>query len=255
MDPLKLLRRIGLTEYEARAYLSLARLGPSTVKEVVMESKLPRNKAYETLQKLEEKNKVASLPVSPRKYKITNPELIKEDVLELSNSVNSLIKLIEQPRVKEFRDLFWVMKGKKAIVEKLAAENAKVQKEIIGCNKLSRVMYRNIRSMKAAVDRGIKIRLICTFEKKKISSYNAWLKTGAEIRVFNQKMFGPLLPRIAVFDGTSARLTIGRPEVQKDEDYITLWTESKAFSQMLRNHFMNMWKNSEPIEKYIRTVK
>ena len=255
MDSIKLLRRIGMTEYEARAYLSLARLGPSTVREVVLESKLPRNKAYEALQRLEEKNKVASLPVSPRKYKITNPESIKEDVLELSNSVNSLIKLIEQPKAKEFKDLFWVIKGKKAIVEKLSAENAKTQKEIISCNKLSRVLYKNIRSMKAAVERGVKIRLICTFEKNKTDSYRTWMKTGAQIRVFNEKLFGPLLPRITVFDGNSARLTIGRPEVQKDEDYITLWTESKAFSQMLRNHFNNMWKNSKPIEKYIKTGK
>ena len=57
MDSIKLLRRIGMTEYEARAYLSLARLGPSTVREIVLESKLPRNKAYEALQRLEEKNK------------------------------------------------------------------------------------------------------------------------------------------------------------------------------------------------------
>ena len=159
---------------------------------------------------------------------------------ELNKSVNSLIKLIEQPKITEFRDLFWVIKGKKAIVEKLAVENKKTRKEILSCNKLSRVLYKNIRILKAAVDRGVKIKMICTFEKNKINSYRAWMKTGAEIRVLNEKLFGPLLPRISVFDGDKARLTIGRPEVQKDEDYITLWTESKAFAQMLRTHFLNM---------------
>ena len=252
MDQLKLLRKLGLTEYESRAYLSLARLGPSTVKEIVLDSKLPRNKAYESLQKLEEKNKVISLPVSPRKYKITDPESFKEETLDLTKSVDSLIKLIEQPKTNEFRDLFWIIKGQKAIQEKLAAHNAKAKKEILTCNRLSRILYKNIRVMKESVDRGIKVKMICVFDKNKVQIYNAWLKTGAKIRVFNEKLFGPLLPRMCVFDGTIARLTIGKPEIKNPEDYITIWTESKAFSQMLRSHFLNMWKNSEPVEKYLK---
>jgi sugar-specific transcriptional regulator TrmB len=251
MEHIKLLKRLGLTEYESRAYLSLAKLGPSTVKEIVLDSKLPRNKAYEVLQRLEEKNKVLSLPVSPRKYKINNPELFKEEVNDLSKSVHSLIKLIEQPKITEFKDLFWVIKSKKAIEEKLAIQNTKAKKEILGCNKLSKILYKNIRTMKEAVNRRVKVKMICTLDKNKISSYKAWLKTGAKIRVFNEKLFGPLLPRITVFDGEIARLTIGKPEVKNEEEYITLWTESKAFSQMLKNHFINMWNNSEPIEKYI----
>lgn len=107
--------------------------------------------------------------------------------------------------------------------------------------------------MKEAVDRRVKVKMICTFDKNKISSYEAWLKTGARIRVFNENLFGPLLPRITIFDGGNARLTIGKPEVKEEKDYITLWTESKAFSQMLKNHFMNMWKNSKPIERYIKS--
>ena len=107
--------------------------------------------------------------------------------------------------------------------------------------------------MKEAIDGGINVKMICTFEENKIPSYKAWLKTGAKIRVFNEKLFGPLLPRISIFDGTIARLTIGKPEVKNEEEYITIWTESKAFAQMLRSHFMNMWKDSKPIEQYIKT--
>lgn len=253
MEQLKLLQKLGLTEYEARAYLSLARLGPSTVREIVQESKLPRNKAYESLQRLEQQNKVISLPVSPKKYKITNPENFKDEVVDLTDSVNSLIKLIEQPKTIEFKDLFWVIKSKKAIEEKLAIQNTKVKKEILSCNRLSKILYKNIRTMKEAVDRGVKVKMICTFEKNKINSYQSWLSTGAEIRIFNEKMFGPLLPRISIMDGEIARLTIGTPEVKNEEDYLTLWTESRVFAKMLKNHFLNMWNNSEPIEKYLKS--
>jgi HTH-type transcriptional regulator, sugar sensing transcriptional regulator len=249
METIKVLQKLGLTEYEARAYLSLAKLGPSTVREIVLDSQLPRNKAYESLQRLEQQNRVISLPVSPKKYKISNPEIFKEEVVSLNDSVNSLIKLIEQPKTLEFKDLFWVIKSKKAIEEKLAVQNTKTKKEILSCNKLSKILYKNIRTMKEAVDRGVKVKMICTFEKEKIKSYKSWLSTGAKIRVFNEKMFGPLLPRISIMDGEIARLTIGKPEVKGEEDYLTLWTESRAFAQMLKNHFMNMWKNSEPIDR------
>lgn len=251
MDFIKLLMKLGYTEYEARAYLSLAKLGPSTVREIVMDSKLPRNKAYESLQRLEQKNKVISLPVSPKKFSIVNIEKLKEEVRELNHSIDSLIKIVEQPKSIEFKDLFWVIKGKKTIEEKLAIYNSKSKNEILSCNKLSKILYKNIRTMRDAVKRGVKVKMICTFEKNKISSYKEWLSTGAQIRVFNDKMFGPLLPRITVIDGEIARLTIGDPEVKKEEDYITLWTDSKAFSLMLKNHFLNMWKNSESIKKYL----
>lgn len=247
MDQIKLLKRFGLTEYEARAYLSLAKIGPSSVREIVLDSKLPRNKAYEALQRLEEKNKIVSLPISPRKYKIINPELLKEDAQEITNSVNELIKMVEQPKNSEFKDLFIVIKGKKAIEEKLAISNTKVKKEIFSCNNLSKILYKNIRAIEDAVKRGVKVKMICDFDEKNVESYKEWLSTGADIRVFNKKMFGPLLPRITILDGSIARLTIGSPEVKNEEEYITLWTESRAFSQMLRNHFLNMWKNSKPL--------
>jgi sugar-specific transcriptional regulator TrmB len=252
MEKIKVLQKLGLTEYEARAYLSLAKLGPSTVREIVLDSKLPRNKAYESLQRLEQQNKVVSLPISPKKYKITNPELFKQEIKELDKSVDLMIKLIEQPKTLEFKDLFWVIRSKKAIETKLAIQNTKTKKEILGCNKLSKILYKNICTMKEAVDLGVKVKMICTFDKNKSSVYKEWLKTGAKIRIFDKNKFGPLLPRITIFDGEIARLTTGKPEVQKEEDYLTLWTESKAFAQMLKKHFMNMWKNSEPIEKYLK---
>lgn len=251
MNHTKLLKRLGLTEYETRTYLALAKLGPSKVKDIVMDSNLPRNKTYEALQKLEQRNLIATLPVTPRKFKITNPEILEEEVKELNASVKSLKKLIANPIANEFKDLFWILKGQEAIREKLAIENMKAKREILACSTLSKKFYKNIRIMKACVEKGVNIKIICSFKQANIESYKAYLETGAQIRVFNEKVFGPLLPRITVFDENIARLTIGTPEVKKKEDYITLWTESKAFSIMLKNHFNNMWKKCKPIEQYM----
>ncbi|MGV8169274.1 MAG: TrmB family transcriptional regulator [Candidatus Nanoarchaeia archaeon] len=255
MDELSLLRKLGLTEYESKAYLALAKLGPSTVREIVRESKLPRNKAYEALQKLEETRKVVSLPTAPKKYKITNPEQFKEHVSELNTSVASLLKLIEQPKNSEIKEVFWILKGKKAIEDKLYFQNQKAKREILTCNKNPKLIYKNIRAISDAVKRDVKVKAIVIYDPKKLESHKAWMKAGAELRVFNEAKFGPLLPRITIFDSEVSRLTVGEPEIPNDEDYLTLWTESTSFSMMLKNHFMNMWRNSEPIEKYINKEK
>lgn len=248
MDPLALLRKLGFTDYEARAYLALAQLGPSTVREVVEESKLPRNKAYEALQRLEFKNKIAALPVTPKKYKIVNAESFKDEIKDLNNSIDNLIKAVQNPKKSELKDLFWIIKGKKAIQERLALENTKVKKEIVACNNLSTHLYKNLRAMEQAIKRGVKVKMICIFDEKRTNIYKEWLEIGTQIRIFDQNKFGPLLPRIGVFDGERARLTIGEPEVKREEDYITLWTESKAFARMLHTHFMTMWKECKPLK-------
>lgn len=252
MDKIKVLQKLGLTEYESRAYLSLANLGPSTVKEIVLDSKLPRNKAYEALQRLENRGKVISLPLSPRKYKITNPEALKEEADYISDSVKQLIKTIEQPKLKEFQDFFWVIKSQEAIRNKMAAQNEKSEKEILFCSTLSKPFYKNLRILDKAVKRKVNVKIICTFDEKLVDSYREYVKTGAEIRVFNKNKFGPLMPRISIFDRKIARLTVGSPEVKNAEDYITLWTESQAFALMLRNHFINMWKSCKPIKEYMK---
>jgi sugar-specific transcriptional regulator TrmB len=251
MDNIQLLRRLGLTEYEARAYISLAKLGPSTVTEVHLDSKIPRNKVYEALQRLEEKSRVMRLPVTPRKYRLSDPEQFRGDIQDLNKSLGSLIKLVRQPKTTEFREMFWVIRGQKAIQERFGSQGLNAKREILGCHNLSRILYKNIRNLKGAVERGVKVRFICSLYKEKIPAYRAWMTTGADIRVFNYEMFGPLLPRMTVFDGEIASLTIGKPEVKSPEDYLTLWTESRAFAQMLRNHFMNMWRHCKPIEKYL----
>lgn len=251
MNNRKLLQRLGLTEYESRAYLSLAKLGPSSVREIVLDSKLPRSKTYEALQKLEDQNKVVALPGSPKRYKITNHELLKEEIKDMADSMHMLIKKIETPKVTEYKDVFWVVKGRRSLIEKFAIENQKAKKEIFSCSELNKMLYKNMRIIKERAERGVKVRFITLFDKRNVKYYSAWLRAGAKIRVFNEEKFG-LLPRITIQDGVLGRITVGLPEVKKEEEYVTLWTDSIAFCNMLRHQFMYMWNNSQPIEKFLK---
>lgn len=251
MTQIKTLQKLGFTEYEARAYISLAKLGPSTVKEIVEESKLPRNKTYESLQKLEEKNRIISLPLSPKKFKITDPENLKNEADKIISSVKEIIETIKQPKSKEYKDMFWVIKSQKAITDKMASEMAKAQQEILGSATFSKPFYRNIRELQKAIKRGVKVKFISTFKKERIPVYKEYINIGVEMRIFNEKKFGPLMPRTGIYDKSKARLTIGNPEIKNQDDYITIWSESKTFSNTIRNQFFHMWQHAKPIEKYL----
>jgi sugar-specific transcriptional regulator TrmB len=49
------LRRLGMTEYEARIYLALIRMGPKKASEVSYFGQVPRTKTYSTIRELERK--------------------------------------------------------------------------------------------------------------------------------------------------------------------------------------------------------
>ena len=69
------LRDLGLSEYEARAYRSLLKTGPTTAKELSRVSDVPMGRIYDVLNSIEQYNLVRSQSASrPKKYVAVEPE-------------------------------------------------------------------------------------------------------------------------------------------------------------------------------------
>ena len=64
----KVLREVGLTEYETRAYLSLLERGAMTASEVSGHGGVPYSKVYETLNSLERKGWIEAERGRPSRY-------------------------------------------------------------------------------------------------------------------------------------------------------------------------------------------
>jgi HTH-type transcriptional regulator, sugar sensing transcriptional regulator len=75
------LTRLGLTSYEAKAYLALMRRDSSTAAEVARLSGLPRQRIYDVLASLVEKGLASSRPGGVVKYAPTAPELAIDSLL------------------------------------------------------------------------------------------------------------------------------------------------------------------------------
>lgn len=63
------MRELGLTEYQARVYLTLLDLGVSKASQVPSISRVPRTRIYSTMNQLHEKGLVEIIPESPIKYR------------------------------------------------------------------------------------------------------------------------------------------------------------------------------------------
>ena len=75
-DVIKHLMRLGLTEYEARAYVATVSLGEGTVNEISRESGVPRSRAYDVMERLAEKGFVEMGNTNPICYRANDPDRV-----------------------------------------------------------------------------------------------------------------------------------------------------------------------------------
>ena len=91
------LKLLGLTDYEEKVYITLAKSGKSSAGEISRESNVPYGKIYVILEKLEAKNLVNIIPEKTKKFIATSP---KNLIKTLENEENKLKNL-----KKELKDL------------------------------------------------------------------------------------------------------------------------------------------------------
>jgi sugar-specific transcriptional regulator TrmB len=72
------LRKLGLTEYEAKAYATLVGVGEATTREVHELSGVPRTRIYDGLRELENKGFVEFVQGSPTYYRAVEPDRVME---------------------------------------------------------------------------------------------------------------------------------------------------------------------------------
>lgn len=94
------LEGIGLTEGESKVYLSLLKLGASTIGNIVKESQVSNSKIYDILGRLNKKGLVGVSSINNVKhFEAKDPEVIKEFVSKKEEEINKIKS--ELPKLKE----------------------------------------------------------------------------------------------------------------------------------------------------------
>ena len=89
------LRKLGLSEYESKVYLTLVRYGSLGGRKLSKLSSVPQSKIYEVLYKLAEKKFVSILEVKPKLFKAIEPRAaIKNFLLSKKQEIETLERTI-----------------------------------------------------------------------------------------------------------------------------------------------------------------
>ncbi len=92
LQTIQSLKKLGLTEYEARTYISLLELGATTADNISKKSEVPISRVYSVLGDLEKKGFLQSTPGRPVKYRPVEPGMALETLM------TAKVKELEQAR-------------------------------------------------------------------------------------------------------------------------------------------------------------
>ena len=138
------LTRLGLTSYEARAYVALLRRDSMTAAETARLAGLPRQRVYDVLSSLVEKGLASTRPGRALKYSATAPEQALERLIaahrqQLSELERDTVAMIEQLTPAYLAgqvhtdplEYIEVLRDRKAINERFSELEAGIKREIL----------------------------------------------------------------------------------------------------------------------------
>ncbi len=80
-----LLKELNLTEYEAKALVTLFKFSECDAPTISRNSEIPKTRIYDVLEKLKERGLVLEVYKKPKTYKVINPEEIFKSLLDIKN--------------------------------------------------------------------------------------------------------------------------------------------------------------------------
>jgi len=232
MDELK---EAGLTNNEAKIYVSLLRLGPSKAGSISNKSGLHRRVVYDTISLLIQKGLVGYiLKNNVKLFQASDPkrvmELIKEKEERISSVIGEMEELFFQTKEKEETNFYKGKNGLKTVMEDQIAMGKEIF--VIGASPLAYEVLQFYFKWfdKRRVAKKIKTKMIFNRGKEKLKI------PYSEIRYLPQKYSSPLAVNIY---GDKVALILW-----SKANPIAIVVKNKEISEGYRKYFDLMWKGS-----------
>ena len=247
-DAKKILREVGLREYETRAYLILLERGVMTASEVSEHGGIPYSKVYETLNSLERKGWIEVERGRPSRYFPKAPsESLEVARLRLEDMVNSwkhvilgeLQPLYEKRELLEKPDI-WILRGEFSILAKLKEMLDVTRKELmIAAPAFAKGFVDASVSVLGQVrNRGVSVKVMVAgdWDVEKIA------KVG-EARL-RDNLFGGGV----IVDGKEALLFLGEADTKRSySGLLVIWSNHIGLVKFAREYFQLLWDTAEPV--------
>ncbi len=180
-DVLHSLRRMGLNQYEAKAYFALSAFGSRTAGALSEKADLPRPRVYDVLKRLQDKGfvliqqgrpvKYSALPIEEavKTLKKQREDSIVEEVAKLDELSKSLIAKLKpslsQP--KQIDEQVWTLKGRDAIYSKISSMLSNAKKNVVLASNREGALRKlkvHAKELQKAKERGVKIHIVAPLE-------------------------------------------------------------------------------------------
>ena len=169
------LMKLGLTEYEARIYVVLTKMGSRNASEISFLGKVPRPKTYGAIRGLESKGLLRIVPGKPERYMAVSPndvliplvEKLNRETTECVQVVENLALAFESSRYvyteKPYeRSDLWSVKGRDKVYKRVQDMIGEAKVNVFfttSANGLVRVYKAQSEVLEKASERGAKVRV------------------------------------------------------------------------------------------------
>ncbi|MFA5413000.1 MAG: helix-turn-helix domain-containing protein [Patescibacteria group bacterium] len=243
----KELQKLGLSDKEAKVYLSSMELGPSPVQSIASKAGVNRATTYVMIESLIERGLMSSFEKGKKKFFTAESPLrllalLRKEEAEIKDKMRNLEEIIphmntllanteERPRVRFYEG----KEGLRAVQEDFLRTHDKKIETIYSADYIRQVFTDDERKeyVEKRMEKGIKVRSIYTFEKGTLVD-----KTATRCKIPTSKF--PLFCDIIMY-GNNVAITSLKGRL------FGIIVESKEFADTMRSIFELSW---EAAEKY-----
>ena len=239
------LKKLGLSNYETKVYLTLLKYGTLKVRDLSQKSGVPYGRIYDVVNTLKNKDIISFVSLNPKLLKALELEealnlLLKdkeESIALLKKEKGKIIKQTEVKHKKIEEDYVYVFLGRKASHELYGKIVRDTKKELLV---VSRSYYFHPDTSKL-LDKNIAYKVIIqNLDKEIIPHVLRAYKKGAKIKVKNLKGFG-----IWIRDETECLFVVVNPKDMKSR--ISVLVKNEDFAKSMKLFFNSAWKEAEKV--------
>lgn len=264
MDALK---GIGLNLYERRLWAALLAKGSSNAGELSDIAKVPRSRAYDTLQSLAEKGFVLVQNTKPIGYVAIAPDEALERAKkkmesDIRNMEEKMDDLKSSPAMKELAGLFargiktvssddmsGSLKGRhlaKQHMDSMFKSAKKTINIVTGADGAVDLHENHYGSLRSAKESGVRVRIATVHNEKSSSAVKA-LSSVADVKHMSD--VESLGGRFCVVDGSEMMMGLTDMKNVHDTQHVAVWSRSEhAAGSLMEPVFEMIWNNSKNVK-------
>jgi sugar-specific transcriptional regulator TrmB len=243
----KAFQRLGLTEYEMRAYLALLQHGEMTANQVSKVAEIPYSKIYEVLESLEEKGWVGSEGGRPARYHArslsTALEISKmkleRDLKKVEDFLLSELSPISKGLGAREKHDIWILRGELNILSKLKSllEGCDFELQLTTPWMNKEILSMLLPTLTTLKARNSRAQIMLSSDCSRALAMR--LKEYAEVRLRDQLFGGG-----AIADSDETIIILGE---EGRSPTLAIWSDHAGLARIAKIYFEHLWQDSEKL--------